>query len=99
MARRGYGEGSIYQRPDGYWVAAVSLGGKRRVVYGKTRKEAATKIAALQQTASAEHLVEATRMTVGAFLTEWLDTQRPNLRPSTFASYQDLARVHVVPML
>jgi integrase len=99
MARRGYGEGSIYQRPDGYWVAAVSLGGKRRVVYGKTRKEVATKLAALQNTASAGRMVEASRMTVIDFLNEWLETQRTTLRPSTLASYRDLARVHVVPTI
>jgi integrase len=99
MSRRSYGEGSIYQRPDGLWVAAISLGGKRRVVYGKTRKEAATKLAGLQQTVSAGRLVEATRLTLSDYLADWLETSRPNLRPSTHASYTDLARVHVAPVL
>jgi hypothetical protein len=48
--RRGHGEGGIYQREsDGKWCASVDLGfvnGKRRrkVVYGKTRKEVADKL-------------------------------------------------------
>jgi len=48
--RRGHGEGGIYQREgDGKWCASVDLGlvnGKRRrkVIYGKTRKEVADKL-------------------------------------------------------
>jgi hypothetical protein len=47
--RRGHGEGSIYQLPDGRWRAAVSLGWRetkdgqpiwrRKIVIGKTRYE------------------------------------------------------------
>ena len=37
--RRGRGEGSIYRRKDGRWVGQYEIGGKRRYVYGKTRKE------------------------------------------------------------
>ena len=42
--RRGRGEGSIYRRKDGRWVGQYEIGGKRRYVYGKTRKEAASKM-------------------------------------------------------
>ena len=44
--QRGHNEGSIYQRQDGRWVAAVTLDatGKRQSFYGKTRKEVATKL-------------------------------------------------------
>jgi integrase len=42
--RRGRGEGSIYRRKDGRWVAQYEVGGKRRYIYGKTRKEVATKL-------------------------------------------------------
>jgi hypothetical protein len=39
--RRGRGEGSVYQRKDGRWSASLYLeNGKRKTVYGKTRKEA-----------------------------------------------------------
>ena len=40
MARRGHGEGSIYQRKDGRWAGSITLEGrKRKTFYGKTRKE------------------------------------------------------------
>jgi hypothetical protein len=39
MARRGQGEGSIYQRKDGRWAAAITLENrKRKTFYGDTRK-------------------------------------------------------------
>ena len=42
---RGNGEGSIYQRSDGKWCAAVWLdGGKRKVIYGRTRLDVAKKL-------------------------------------------------------
>ena len=48
--RRGRGEGSVYQRKDGLWIASISLGygpdGKRMrlVVAGLTKKEALQKL-------------------------------------------------------
>src|SRR5947209_5887662 len=40
MGRRGHGEGTIYQRKDGRWTAALTLDNhKRKTFYGKTRKE------------------------------------------------------------
>jgi hypothetical protein len=46
MAKRGNGEGSIYYRnSDRKWVGSVTLGkGKRKVIYGKTRKEVQEKL-------------------------------------------------------
>ncbi len=56
MARRGNGEGSVYQRSDGKWCAALSLGaGKRKVIYGKTRQQASTKLAAALVALDAAH--------------------------------------------
>ena len=43
--RRGRGEGSIYQRKDGSWVAQYTVGDKRRYIYRKTRKDVAAKLA------------------------------------------------------
>jgi integrase len=55
MARRGSGEGGIFQREsDGRWVATVELGkgsnGKRlrKVVYGSTKREVQAKLKAAQ---------------------------------------------------
>ena len=50
MRKRGNNEGSVYQRKDGRWVGAATVGGgrgtqKKKLVYGKTRQEAAAKMA------------------------------------------------------
>ena len=36
--RRSRGEGSVYKRKDGLWVARYEAAGKRKYLYGKTKK-------------------------------------------------------------
>lgn len=53
MGRRGHGEGSIFQLPDGKWTGSLSLGyidgqRKRKVFSGRTRREVAEKLTAAQ---------------------------------------------------
>jgi hypothetical protein len=41
VGKRANGEGSIYERKDGRWVASITLeNGKRKSVYGATKQEA-----------------------------------------------------------
>ena len=98
MARRGNGEGSIYHRKDGYWVAAITLAkdGRRREFYGRTRAEVKARLA----TAAGDHqrgiLPTARPQTVGAFLNRWLeDSVRGRVRPTTEAHYRLVVR-HLV---
>jgi hypothetical protein len=43
------GEGSIYRRRDGRWCGQLSVGGRRRYVYGRSREEVLAKLAALRE--------------------------------------------------
>jgi integrase len=98
--KRGNGEGSIYQRKDGLWVGAVSLpDGKRKTVYGKTRQEAAKKMTAVLKDAQTGLPVPTGRKTLGVFLTDYLSGVKPTIRPSTYRSYEQLTRVHLMPAL
>lgn len=98
--KRGNGEGSIYQREDGRWEARVSLDGKRRSVYGKTRREVQQKLAELKRQEEQGLLVGSDRQTLGAFLSDWLEsTARPTIRPATYANYRVYVRNHIVPGL
>src|SRR3954470_22853145 len=101
MAKRGNGEGSVYQRADGQWCGSVSLqNGKRRTLYGTTRKEAADKLAAALRDAQQGIPIPLERQTVGQFLGTWLeDTARPTIRASTFRGYSDIVTLHLVPEL
>jgi integrase len=105
--RRGRAEGSIYYREaDKQWVAILSLGydgngkRKRRAVYRATKQEAQEKLRTLQTEALAGTLADTVRLTVGEYLQRWLEnTAKNRVRPTTFARYEQLVRLHVKPIL
>ena len=104
MARRGRGEGTIYKRADGRWEGRIELGyldGKRvrKSVYGRTRREVQEKLARILANSQRGLPVFDERTTVGAFLAQWLDTVRNRVRPKTYRSYEQVVRVHLVPVL
>jgi integrase len=98
---RGNGEGSIYQRSDGKWCAAVTLDtGKRKVLYGKTRQEVAKKLNQALQVREQGLPVLFERQTVANFLKHWLEEcVKPSVRQRTYASYAQLVRLHIAPGL
>src|SRR6266702_4394297 len=100
--RRGNNEGGIYQREsDGLWCASVSIElGKRKVLYGKTREEVASKLVTALNDVKNGLTLPSYRMTLGAFLDRCL----PNVvcsptRPSTPPGYQFNARNSIIPAL
>ena len=102
--RRGHNEGSIYQRADGRFVGAVSLGmvngkRKRRVVYGRTHDEVRRAIRRLQADLDRGIPVQTASATVAAFLDRWLAWVKPNVRPKTYASYVCQTQTHLKPAL
>ena len=101
MARRGNGEGSIIRRSDGRWCGALSLeGGRRKFLYGRTRHEVATRMAAALTDHEQGLLVTGKRQTLGQFLVRWLqDSVKPTVRPKTYTSYSQLLRIHILPAL
>lgn len=101
MGRRGNNEGTIAKRADGRWVAAVSLSdGRRKWLYGKTRAEVGVKLTTTLKVSQDNLPLPPERETVEAFLKRWLvDVAKPAVRPSTYASYEALVRLHLVPGL
>ena len=94
MARRGAGEGNIYRRADGRWVARLHLGfaGGRRLrkhYYGATRREVQEKLTRAQRDLQLGLPVDLDgRQTLESFLHQWLrDVVKPSVRPSTYTSY------------
>lgn len=110
---RGNGEGTIYQRTetrkkaDGStvqlerWCVAISLeGGKRKVLYGKTRQEVAKKLNQAMQARDSGRLVAAPRQTLRQFLERWLrDVVKPTARARTYQTYEEKVRLHIAPEL
>ncbi|HTK06309.1 MAG TPA: site-specific integrase [Ktedonobacteraceae bacterium] len=102
MAKRGNGEGSIYRRKsDGKWTGSVSLDdGKRRVIYGKTRKEVQEKMKALLHEQQQGKLVANSSQTIEQFIVDWLEnTHRRKVRPRTYERYREAVYLHIVPAL
>ena len=103
--RRGHGEGAIYQRADGRWCASVDLGiiqGKRRrkVIYGKSRKEVADKLKALHRDQVAGINIAPEQQTVQQFLEQWLEQSiKLPRRPKTYHSYAQIVRLYLIPHL
>lgn len=105
MSRRGNGEGSLYRRADGRWTGAHYVlqpeGGRvRRAVYGKTRKEAADRLAELVTKTGAGVALAVDAWTVQRYAEYWLaEVVTPRLRPATLSSYRETLRLHILPML
>lgn len=92
--KRGNHEGTVYKREsDGKWVAAVTLGHtakgspKRQVVYGKTRAEAARKLADLMDKYHKGLLADPSTLTVAEFAKTWLNRKANNRAVGTVRNY------------
>jgi integrase len=106
---RGNRDGRPYQRSsDGKWVATVYMpDGKRKPVYGDTRKEAADKKKKVEDELAAGKPVTVGRTdTVADYLLKvWLAETLPQrvaagrLAPSTLDSYREKVELHIIPHL
>lgn len=101
---RGKGEGALYKRAsDGLWVATVELtprDGKRRrrVVTGRTKAIVVAKLRAEQEKTGHTRNRPTTTQTLGDWLAYWLENiAAPEVRPTTFASYAGVVRLHIAP--
>jgi integrase len=100
---RANGEGSIYTYRNGYaayaWVDKPDGTRGRKYVYGKTRDEVHEKWIALQARAQAGP-VPTKVPTLAAFMAYWLrEVIEPNSAPLTYATYETLTRLYIVPGL
>lgn len=89
------GEGSIYRRADGLWVAAVSEGPRhartRTYRYGRTRTEAR---AALEEVMAERRLGEPSRLSLGVYLRRWL-ADGTEVRARTKIGYEQIVTNHL----
>ena len=101
MKRRGHGEGTIYHRQDGRWAASITLeNGKRKTLYGKTRKEVQEKLKIALREQQQGMLVTTPQQTVKQFLEDWLEnTHKHDIRPRSYERYEQIIRLHIIPHL
>lgn len=105
-ARRQAGDGALFQRKDGLWVARLDLGwdsrGRRMQWQGASKTQAGA-LAKLRE-ARANRDTLGTIPSKGKPLADWLSTWledivRPNVKPNTFHSYRVLATRHIIPTI
>ena len=101
MGKRANGEGTVYQRNDGRWVASITLeNGKRKSIYCKTQQEAIKAARKANQQKDQGTLIVTEDQALSTFLTTWLqDTARPRLRYRTYERYRELIELHILPTL
>src|SRR6478752_7396693 len=97
--RRARGEGSIYQRKDGLWVAAVpyyTAEGDRRYrrKYSKDYESAPQNLRDLQE--ESDHGIVGSSQTVSQWLEYWLEEIiRPDVKPNTYRDYSSVIRLYL----
>lgn len=104
--RRGNGEGSIFKRADGRWVASITVGYTARGVqdrksyYGRTRAAVVAKLDDAKKMLADGRSLSPEKQTLEQFLTRWLqDVVHPNVSPKTHRTYSDLVAKHIAPAL
>jgi integrase len=101
--RRSAGEGTIFQRPDGRWVARLPpdrRSGKRREFWGATQAEAMDRRDAHLKRALLHGEVVDDDPTLTAYLNEWLaHTAAPRVRANTLDCYRLCVATRIVPAL
>ena len=97
--KRKYGEGSIYQRKDGRWVAKYKNENmlKPCVVYAKSEPEAKRKLREVKKDA-AKGLDKSTSKRFGDYADQWLYTFKLHLvEDSSFDKYESAYLTHIKP--
>ncbi|NLF46132.1 MAG: site-specific integrase [Syntrophomonadaceae bacterium] len=104
--KRANGEGSIWQRANKTWVGQVSYEdpitgqSSRKSVSGKTKQEVLKKMRDLENAKDVGRLADNGKLTLGEWIDRWLEVyKKPNIKYSTWHSYQQLADLHIKPAL
>jgi integrase len=93
-----HGTGSIRKRSDGRWEGRYTApNGTQRSVYGRTKQQAIEKLKRKQAEIMTGTYLEASKMTVAAWLDLWLEDYSPQIKAPTKARYEGYARLHFVP--
>ena len=106
MARKkasGNGAGTVYPRKNKDGKVTSYLGsyfgpdGKRRYVSTKTKTECREKLRKAMGDADQGLLFDASGLTLGQYLDNWLSTIKGTVRQRTWERYEQLVRVHIKP--
>jgi integrase len=103
--RRGNGEGSVYRRKDGKYVAEVTIwdaSGKRKRVKrsSRTKTEARERLNELQELMKGGVDLLSGDSLLKDYLERWLeDSVKPSVRQKTYEGYESICRVRIIPRI
>lgn len=85
--------GSVYRRPDGRWVAQLSIGPRGNRSYRRritrTKSEAIERLDVLR--AERRTGLDTTKLSLGSYLRSWLDdSAKPSISANTYRGYDDV---------
>jgi len=104
IQRGEYGLGTVYQRKDrpgwiaALWVTDASGKSVRRTRSADTYPAARSKLKELRDERDAG-VTASTNPTLAEYLTDWLASVKPTLRPRVYGGYESMVRVRIGPRL
>ena len=104
MAKRKYGDGSVFQRKDGRWEGRLVVGykengyAKTKSVTAKTKTECEERLKKLREEAGRRSERIKPDMLFGDWIDFWYQNfSKPKLRPTTQACYEGRIYTHIIP--
>lgn len=97
-----YGDGSIFKRADGKWVAKYSprKGVKPKYFYGKSEAEVKRKLRAYKQTPEIVAQVAPSKLSLEEYMWNWLHIfKRPTVKASTYDRTESVIRGTIAPVI
>lgn len=97
--RRSPGDGTIFKRADGLWVAGYTIDGRQHRVTAKNRNDAIAKRRELKKQLDAGVRVAGGRAKLSVWLERWLKIHEPRVDPTTFRDYETTVRLYINPLI
>ncbi len=104
MAKRKYGDGSVFERKDGRWEGRLVVGykengyAKTKSVTAKTKSECREKLKKLREEVGRRSERIKPDMLFGDWMDFWYQNfSKPKLRPTTQACYEGRIYTHIIP--
>ena len=99
VTRRSPGDGTIFKRGDGLYVAGFTVDGRQYRVTAKNRNRAIEKRRELRKQLDSGVRVTGGRAKLSAWMDQWLIIHKPRVDPETFRSYANTVRLHINPII
>ncbi len=97
--KRGQGEGSIFRRKNGLWVAQMTIQGKHLTKYSKSQSECREWLRKVRAQVEDGLTFSGAQVILSAFLNEWLVLNSTSVRPKTSDQYKQIVNQHIIPDL